>query len=45
MSNSSRLNWINNLKADVDGKIDQKNKEMSIKIYLAMKQQASAPAM
>jgi hypothetical protein len=45
MTNSSRLSWINNLRADVEGKIDQKNREISMKIYLAMQQQVSAPAM
>ncbi|XHH08567.1 MAG: hypothetical protein ACFCUE_13510 [Candidatus Bathyarchaeia archaeon] len=45
MSNSSRLNWINNLRADVDGEFDMKDKELSMKIYLAMQQQVSSPAM
>ncbi|MGD6933404.1 MAG: hypothetical protein ACQCN5_04270 [Candidatus Bathyarchaeia archaeon] len=45
MTNSSRLSWINNLRIDVDGKIDQKNKEISMKYYLAMQQEVSAPAM
>jgi len=45
MSNSSRLTWINNLRADVDGEFDLKDKDISMKIYLAMKQQVSAPAM
>ncbi len=45
MSNSSRLSWINNLRADVDGEFDLKDKDLSMKIYLAMKQQVSAPAM
>lgn len=45
VSNSSSLSWINNLSADVDGEFDLKNKEISMKIYMAMKQQVSAPAM
>jgi len=45
MTNSLRMGWINNLRADVDGKVDMKEKEISMKIYLAMKQQAATPAM
>lgn len=45
MSNSSRLSWINNLHADVAGEVDMKDKDISLKIYLGMKQQVSAPAM
>ncbi len=45
MTNSARLSWINNLKLDIDGKVDQKSKEIEMKIYLAMKQEVSAPAM
>lgn len=45
MSNSSRLSWINNLRADVDGEVDLKDKDISIKVYMAMQQQVSAPAM
>jgi hypothetical protein len=41
-TNSSRISWLNNLNVDVDGKIDQKNKEISMKMYLAMKQVAPA---
>jgi len=42
MTNSSRISWLNNLRVDVDGKIDQKNKEISMKMYMAMKQVAPA---
>jgi len=42
MTNSSRISWLNNLRVDVDGKIDQKNKEISMKMFLAMKQVAPA---
>jgi hypothetical protein len=45
MSNSSRMSWINNLRGDVDGEFDLKDKDISMKVYLAMKQQVSAPAM
>jgi hypothetical protein len=45
MTNSLRMGWINNLRADVDGKVDMRDKEISMKIYLAMKQQAVTPAM
>jgi hypothetical protein len=45
MSNSSRLPWINNLHADVDGEFDLKDKDISLKIYVAMQQQVSTPAM
>jgi hypothetical protein len=45
MTNSARLSWVNNLRFDVDGKFDQKNKEIEMKLYLAMKQEVSAPAM
>jgi hypothetical protein len=45
LSNSSRLSWINNLRADVEGEVDMKDKDISMKVYLAMKQEVSAPAM
>jgi hypothetical protein len=45
MSNASTLNWINNIRADVDGEFDLKDKDISMKIYMGMKQQVSAPAM
>lgn len=44
MSNSSRISWINNLRADVDGEFDLKEKEISLKIYMAMQQHVSTPA-
>jgi hypothetical protein len=33
MTNSSRLSWLNNTKAWVEGVTDQKNNEATIKIY------------
>ena len=33
MTNSPRLSWLNNLKGWVEGKTDQKNNELSMKVY------------
>ena len=41
MTNSSRLSWLNNTKAWVEGMTDQKNNESNMKIY-AEKPQATA---
>jgi hypothetical protein len=47
MTNSSRLNWLNNTKAYVEGMIDQKNGEVSGKMYAVKPEttpQIAAPA-
>ena len=48
VTNSSRLSWLNNTKAYVEGMIDQKNGEVSGKMYAVKSEatpQIAAPAM
>ena len=43
MTNSPRLNWLNGSKATVEGMVDQKNNELSLKIYAAPAKTETTP--
>jgi hypothetical protein len=42
MTNSPRLSWLNNAKGTIEGMIDQKNGDISLKIY-AIEAKAEIP--
>ena len=45
MTNSPRLSWLNNTKAKVEGMIDLKSNEATIKVWAEKQATAAAPAM
>jgi len=44
MTNSPRLSWLNNTKAKVEGMIDMKNNEATIKVWAEKQVPAATPA-
>ena len=45
MTNSPRLNWLNNTKAHIAGKTDMKINEAIIKVWAVKKEEKTAAAM